>query len=307
MSDERRDFEGSGASGSGSGGSRLPPVRLPRLEIMDQRQDDSSPGRPRSISSAASLQQYHHHPGSSGPHSASATTSSFESISRERATTFTYSPSSMSIGLAPESSSHRSGPPPRLPSLAAVQRGESPSQPSLPRPSRSYSMLEGGALPPLSRINPTASPVRSSSSAYAPSYPSPSQSRPRGLTHSGGAASVKTQPHAYYHHQQQQQQQHRTPPWLVSPSSAHHNASYDRGHSWASHPGSGRPTGAVGSGSTDALTSSSAGPSGSQQTIRRVIKAHVSSACLNCKRAHLACDCEYRALLATLSQQTFEN
>ncbi|CAO1621351.1 unnamed protein product [Parajaminaea phylloscopi] len=235
-------------------------INLPRLQIMDSSRDHPHPVSDRRTSFDGPAR---HRSLSSGSQSGLAAFGPFSPLTESGI-------SSRSI----LSSMPRSHVPGREPSRASM----SMAFPSLPEPVRRSTMMDG-SLPPLSamKLGPqshrTTAPLRAMSGGEDDDNRGAPQSRPPlspPLPSSTSAPSVSASP------------------------SYLRNSLAPRGMTAAAQTSPGTDTASPASTSALTSTSASAGAAadGAESSSRKAAKAHVSSACLNCKRAHLACDAE---------------
>ncbi|PWN20996.1 hypothetical protein BCV69DRAFT_180995 [Microstroma glucosiphilum] len=240
----------------GSSASSSNTIRLPRLDALDNSSADgplpSHMGRNRSISSAS----YHSRP----PYTSQMEVST------------SWSPRVESWSDRPIGDRQR--PPPLFSTSASTPSEEAwradprsiaPSHavPQLPRPQRRSTMMSG-ALPPLAALQHSGPPER----GYVPTMHSPKmETHIAGLTMGSPSGS-------------------RAPPPLnwasagAASSSADHRPMDGRDHHLLARTMSFPPP--IAPPDENDIAASN----------RKGAKAHVSSACLNCKRAHLACDAE---------------
>lgn len=213
-----------------------PPVRLPRLDVMDRshqrERSTSSPGVYRGMAPPAHWSPSHGHGGS---------------VALDRSQSSASSPT--------VSQDHW-------------------RYPRLPEPSRTSSMLSG-SLPPLSALHGDTLGTQAESSRYSTSP---------NLQPLSGEVSPGPGPSRSYSHTEGIAPSSNPPRMAVSPP--HHPprpSPYDPYMRRTVVPTfTGLPAPSAASPVTAEMV----------QASRKAAKAHVSSACLNCKRAHLACDCE---------------
>lgn len=241
------------------------PVRLPRLQFMDQ----DVPRRNRSVSSASQTG----YGGGFGPWSPS---------SPDRHSAISGGGSSSHGGdagagihsppQAQRSFSHHHHP----------QGSRSPIFPNLPTPSRRSTMMDG-SLPPLSILHgerEREGPWQNSGRMSA--GPGPSGARHHHAPYQQVAAPSKLSAYPPFASGQY-------PDGLPPPPPPPPHAPLPTEARGLATPA---PTSTPASGS---LAAASSGPNEAvvaSASERKTAKAHVSSACLNCKRAHLACDAE---------------